>query len=376
MRYHAKVERFETFEKESARVRRAGKDPEDARVRADREGLWLDGERALPRDEIARAYVQPAHDSRRASVRLETYRFFADVEIDVRDAAEGESLLRALGLDAPRDTITFRMMCERPIGANHGWQIGMVGLGVAAYASAHSAMMQGQGPGLLAWVFLPLMIAGSVMRRWLSASVGADGVLLSQWGDERFVSYESIDRVSANARGVVLTLASGERLALRATSPRHHALSSALAERIDEGLAAYRSREPAPRPAALVARGGRPVVSWLESLRALPQSRGSDDYAGGPGGAYRTVAVPAETLWRIVEDPTAEESERVGAAVALGASALDEDGRSRLASAARASASPRVRVVLEHAARGDDEDEELVAALEACGPASARRPGS
>ena len=71
-------------------------------------------------------------------------------------------------------------------------------------------------------------------------------------------------------------------------------------------------------------------------------------------------AVPEENLWRVAEDPAAEETARVGAAVAL-RTRLDREGRARLLCMSDASVSPRVRVALRAAATAEGEGEEALA---------------
>jgi hypothetical protein len=119
--------------------------------------------------------------------------------------------------------------------------------------------------------------------------------------------------------------------------------------------AASLAGEPLVHTVALVARGGRTAADWLEALGGLLR---------GDAESYRSNAIPAENLWRVADDPAAEETARVGAAIALRAS-LDEEGRARLLQIAEASASPKVRVAL-RAAASVEGDEALVEALEAC----------
>jgi hypothetical protein len=107
--------------------------------------------------------------------------------------------------------------------------------------------------------------------------------------------------------------------------------------------------------AALVSRGGRTAEDWTRAVRGLLR---------GAVGDYRSNAVPEENLWRVAEDPTAEETARVGAAVALRVT-LDEEGRARMLRVAEASVAPRIRVALKAAASAEDEAiEEALAAYD------------
>ena len=78
------------------------------------------------------------------------------------------------------------------------------------------------------------------------------------------------------------------------------------------------------------------------------------------GSPPRLGAGPEENLWRVAEDPAAEETARVGAAVAL-RTRLDREGRARLLCMSDASVSPRVRVALRAAATAEGEGEEALA---------------
>jgi len=80
------------------------------------------------------------------------------------------------------------------------------------------------------------------------------------------------------------------------------------------------------------------------------------------GGSYRDPAARGDDLWRVVEDTSAPEDARAGAAVAL----RNEDGaHPRLRIAAEAVASPKLRVALEKASDPAADDEALDEALEA-----------
>jgi hypothetical protein len=129
----------------------------------------------------------------------------------------------------------------------------------------------------------------------------------------------------------------------------------ALLVRIRAGIAALEGGRTED-VSSLVARGGRPLDEWMRALTALSSE----------GGGYRATALPAERLWRVVEDPAADPTARAGAAAALRAT-LDDEGRTRLRVIAESSVHPRVRVALDAvAASSSDHDERLEEALDAC----------
>ena len=123
-------------------------------------------------------------------------------------------------------------------------------------------------------------------------------------------------------------------------------------QRIEEAQA--RSIEAGPATEAL-ARGEGDIPAWIQRLRAVTLRH-----------THRTGAISADHLWPVLESPGAKPMERAAAAVALGGE-LDERSRQRIAQAASATASPRLRVVLDavHEGAEDDALAEAVAALEA-----------
>jgi hypothetical protein len=94
-----------------------------------------------------------------------------------------------------------------------------------------------------------------------------------------------------------------------------------------------------------LARGTRTLPDWIRDMRA---------FGTGEAGAYRTISIPRERLWSVLESPTADPSAREGAALALHAS-LDGEERSRVLAIAAKSASPRLRVALDAIADAEDE---------------------
>lgn len=184
----------------------------------------------------------------------------------------------------------------------------------------------------------------------LRVTVGADGVLMA-WPllrKRRFVPYSKIVALSNEPGTLLFRLVDGKRYEImtntsgRAIVLEHHA---ALVERIEDALAAYRARTEEP-PLAALERGGRSALGWVKDLRALAETSGA---------GYRAASLPNDELWSVALDPAASEELRIGAGLAL-RPWLDEAGRVRLRAAAEASASPRIRVVLEAAADEPDDD--------------------
>jgi len=172
------------------------------------------------------------------------------------------------------------------------------------------------------------------------------------------------DVVSVEAheeRAIVLTLRNGIRrtwytaMRQKHAPARHREHRDAVLLRMQEALAAARARPRAPRLAELVERAGRRHEVWLADLREL-RTRETD---------YRTAALSRDDLWGLVEDPAAPPDARAGAAFVLQAGSAEPE-RARLRIAANATASPRLRIALDSAAEGDEQ--ELADALDAVDP--------
>lgn len=126
--------------------------------------------------------------------------------------------------------------------------------------------------------------------------------------------------------------------------------ASALAERIDEVIAAH--RRGAVASAAALARRGRPVRVWIRALRAI---------GAGVDASFRRAELDREALWQVYESPTSTPDERAAAAVALSTEATPETAQ-RIRVTVDALAEPTLREAIT-AASGDDEA--LVRALAA-----------
>lgn len=337
-------------------------------VACDATGVTIDGERALDRDVIAYGFVEP-QSSGGPLVKLYDATHGLRMAIRAKDAADGQALLQALGLDVGQRVAPF--FAASPIAgarntllAGGGFFVGLVLLVFLLsffpnQTSAQDELKQFFLLGYPPLFFIVWSILSTVATR---VSVGADGVHSSWLGRRRFVPYKEIDRVVPEFGQLRVVMKKGKRsLAFRgqrrsfqaSTRADHRAMVERMRAAIDEHLVRDKTRETAeqvPRPRA--DRDG--VGDWLRELRAL---------VVGAEGSYRKAVLSHDSLWRVVEDPSVDAETRAGAAVALG-KALDDDGRARLRVAAEASASPQLRVALEAAANPDDEDD-LADALEA-----------
>src|SRR5262249_10988855 len=78
---------------------------------------------------------------------------------------------------------------------------------------------------------------------------------------------------------------------------------------------------------------------------------------------HRTAPLSPDKLWRIVTDPSAQPTARVGAAVVLRAGE-GESAAEGLSQAAASSANPKLRIAVERVARGAAQEELAVALAE------------
>ncbi|MCL2725689.1 MAG: hypothetical protein FWD69_14765 [Polyangiaceae bacterium] len=186
--------------------------------------------------------------------------------------------------------------------------------------------------------------------------VGIDGVLVRRLWRTRFIPIAQIRYASPDGKNsIVLQLTCSdasdvERFDIVSSgASRRDALLAQISEAL---VTSYRSiKTTTTNVATLVGRGTQTKSQWLSALAKL-----RDTTEG-----YREMAVREEDLWQLVEDPSAPEDVRAGAAMVLRRT-LDENGKTRLCAAANATVSPKLRVALDVAA---DSDEKMTEALRA-----------
>jgi hypothetical protein len=343
-----------------------------ARIRADREGLFVDGTLAVPRAKIADGFFQPRSgrdlskaSSYGSSVRLvdKRRRIVFEAEADEREALD---VLYALGLDPGTKRAEFNG--SAPAFATLARNLLFVGCSVVAMGFLSAALFAlgpriGQGISsllMMAW-FLGAMLPSKI-------AVAIDGVHLRWLWWKKLVPMSTIAGISGDGdRMIRLQLVDGTEQLLY-TSMRGNSRfgatyglqhRNAVIARIAEAHAAFRARTPAADVSGLVSRGSKTREEWLAALAKLRDA----------GGGYRDAVVRDEDLWRVVEDPSASEDARGGAAMLLRRS-LDDEGKARVRVAAEATASPKLRIALDAAAGEPDEtfqsalDELAVAARE------------
>jgi hypothetical protein len=330
------------------------------RLRADESGVFASGRCILRRAAIASCAIErPLAGTPRVVFFDRAAR--AELEVALPDDARARALLRALGLDAERSTASF--LVDRAKLASPASRLADLGarvFGAVALLLATVGLMRryekdwllvGYPPTLL--VFL---VAVNRARKSVQVVVGADAIVVHTGARPRVVAHTAVERVSATRGGVEVVLRSGEvvPLCVSSTGETADAHRAALEARLDEALELHALRgDGREAETTRLRRAGRPVDEWVRDLRA---------FASGAGATYRVSNVSGDRLWHVLEDPAADATARVGAAVALKPS-LDDGGRARIRAIARALALPGARVALEAAADADD-DADLYAALD------------
>jgi hypothetical protein len=328
------------------------------RLRADEAGVWI-GERCLVRRRgLAHAYV--VREGGRCLVRLG--RSFRPVDVEVDDEAEGARLVQALRLDAGRSVAryTFTHGRSRDLRKSIGFSSTLlIGLVLVLLPLMTRFPLVALATALFGYAAYLLHL----MNLRVHVSVGADGVRLRRpLSRARFIPFAAVAHARMTGKDMELALRSGGSVSMHHNFARQAGKDwlQVHAHRAPEGTTFVQSVQAgmqrhhgeAHAGASLTARGGRRVEVWLRELAAL-----ADDPS-----SFRSAAVPADALWRILDDPSAAATARAGAAAAL-RSRLDDEGRARLRVVADACAAPRLRVALARIAAGA-EDARLHEALE------------
>jgi len=306
------------------------------RVGADARGLSVDGELVLPRQTILRTRVRD--EPRGYSVIVEPRGLAPTQTVHVESARIAQALADTLE-QTPHEVVEFdalppwahRMRWLTIILTTSPWIL----FNLLRHMPGWTALAV---IGLYGFIALPMVLPQKI-------AIGDDGILLRWAGRRRFVPFGLLRDARPTALGVELELDDDREIEIRLThrSDAEAARRSTILERIEAGLEHHRALEPA-EDEALLTRGERDLEAWLQEMSML----GTADAYG-----YRTIAIPRERLWAVLENPGADPSARQGAALALRAR-LDDDERERLVSIGQKTASPRLRVAIDAVARAPD----------------------
>lgn len=308
------------------------------RVSASRAGLELEGRPLVASRDVAAGLVRASP----ASLRL-LLRRGGTLDVAARDPETARALMRELGFGPEERAAAI------PVNVSSR----AVALGTIPFFSAllaADAFRAGQGFGLAICVVALLFNAWWIWKALKLpklVEVGLDALRLhTPLRSVRTLPLGEVRAVESMQGKVRLDLTNGGVEELQCSADE----GDLVAERVREALEAGREDGRPPGEAAL-ARSDRPIATWISELRGLLRR----DESG-----YRRFELDAATLLRIAEDARMPGETRVAAAIALGPE-LDDDKRKRLRVAADTAAMPKLRVALEAASAG--EDEELADAL-------------
>ncbi len=325
-------------------------------IRTEGTVVTADGKTLVSRGAIASAYVRPG-EGNGTCVQMKRRLWPFTIDCDFATDDEAQRFLHAIGFGIDQRTADFR--ARLPM-VEHTWSF----LGATALFGLAALILSATGhdaPKAFFPVYLASMsILNLVLQQGRLVRVGADGIIVRSLRN-RFVPFSEVEAITTRHDAdheLVIVMKNGPNITLsfaRKTkwSNGEHPVA-ALAARLRDAMAGSSATGTRIHTTALLARGGRDVAAWAREVRRL----GDETNA-----RYRVAAVPPEDLWRIVEDTSAGQSERVGAAAALHGR-LDDGGRARLRVASEATAAPQLRVALKQiAAASLEDDEALEAAL-------------
>jgi hypothetical protein len=310
-------------------------------VRAGGAGLELGGRLVL-----SRAWAQGSVVERPDMVVARVEGLPGAFEIVVGSVAEGRELVEAMRLDAPRKSAQFTFRDAHECRAL---------VDGAVYAVMMAAALVGVGGGGLMRVAFAVFVVTSAIAALvivifgssrIDVTVGTDGVRLHRapWR-VRFVPYAALNGVDLGNRRLTMRIR-GERAVHASFGATANAYTAGGAEdarafvaRVEENLVHHRAR--ANSAVRGLSRGGRAPTIWLRDLASLSRA------------TYRTPAVAHDALWQIVEDPSADASERAGAALLLRPT-LDVAARADLARIAESSAHPSLPPLLDAIASANE----------------------
>ena len=325
-------------------------------VSVSEEGVRIGQALVLPREQIKAGFVVPRPD-KRPIVRLEKKGIGPALEIRVENEDEGREVLRRLGLDATQTIASFvlpsRIFADERLRRRYAATLvaifALAGILTRLLQSAIELVPIGLG-------FATLGLGLFMISSRTHLRVGADGIVLRWFRNERFVSFDEIASIELYEEkrfqrrrwaGARIRLRSGETITLPVSSagevggPRVRLVLN----RLQQAHADHQRGVRASAEARLT-RGDRPMLAWVRDLRRA---------GAGAAADHRVAPMPTDRLLELAEDPHADPVMRANAAVALGANTESEQLRKRLRVAAQATAAPRLRVALEKAAEVDDE---------------------
>lgn len=198
--------------------------------------------------------------------------------------------------------------------AGHGWQTavfllfaGTVGL-MALRPGAATIVLLALLPLIpIVVVAVVLVRLGTLGRRPALLRLGVDGVEVSYDGRRWFLGHHAVEAVDAGDDPNVSCL----WITPREAAPLFLSLGVEARDAALARLERERRRFDGAAPSlAALARGDRPVDEWRRAVTALARQ----------GASYREGAIGAQELVALIGDPRVSLDQRIGAALAIGAS--------------------------------------------------------
>ncbi len=338
----------------AAGINRRPRTRSKARIRVDDRTLYANDQPLAALVDIAGLSVAGTEQARVLTVTTRTGRRLG---LAVETGTHIAELRAALGLGLARDA-SYSYEAHAALGCVSVLVVFTVSIGaLMRLVTAHEA------PGtLVVGLVAPMIITGVPMLfarlRGVTITCGDEGVHVQRrlgrtLGGGRLLRYEAIEKLEMPIYNVIAVTVKGKRKA--------YELGSAEDARLLRDDIASRARLPRAASDAdvnvssLLARGTLATEQWLTAIR----NQNAPDF-----DAYRSARVPEDRLWSVLEDPGADPTARVGAALALrtqtagGVRVADVEQRLRVA--ASATALPEVRDAVLHIA--DEPDDERVLA--------------
>lgn len=320
------------------------------RVTASADGLAL-GDRRVGAAELGPVRIDLGADIR-VVVEVEKR---STIAIVCPDLADARALVAALGRRPERTATRFRT--DRVAGKREvlrsATTLGAALLVFAAGAgfwvmSKQVGMARVLGEIAMVSAMAAAALVATAVRRNVT-ELGIDGLRVLWLWTTYFVPWSDVARVTQVQDGVVLGLGDG----YLSFAPHAAERVGDIAARIEETRAAARTPSDS-EDLRLLDLDGPIGNASVAALRELGKERST---------TYRAPRMERDRLWRIVEDPSQLGATRARAAVALSGE-LDVPQKQRLRVAASATASPKVRVVLDRLVAGAH-DQDVASALAA-----------
>jgi len=314
----------------------------------DDRGVWMWNELVAKMEDIVGLSVtSTAQGTRLTSISLKngsTVELVLDTDVHVAE------LRQALGLALARSA-SRRFQGHATLGC-----LGSLAAFVSAIvATIWTAMLIDPNNHIVLWgTLVPTMLIAVPLLfgriKKVTATCGEEGVHIKRLIGSRFIRYDEISDVVASFGKIVVIRTAKRTYNIELPSNED---ATAMIENI-------RQRSSMPKAegdenlGAILARGDRSNEAWLDAVRRQ---------ASAVESSYRTQHLAEDRLWTVLEDPSADPTARVAAAVALRTTTRTADPKmrvqidQRVRIAASTTAFPQVRIALEEIADAATEDE-------------------